>query len=268
MEKSQEIITSRIEAKLRNEKFYFTGKPCKYGHISKRFTNNHGCVECYNIFIQSDIAKNKRKQFYQNNREDRIRKQRDYYNKNKDKIGDYQKEYRNTHKEECKEYRTEYYKNNKQEFLDNRKKYVSENKEKVRESSKNTQQKYKKEYRQKFKQWNARNKEQISQNKKKYYIKNKPKVLANVKKRKYKKKLAVPSWYDDEHKQIQEIYELSVKLTNETGIPHHVDHIIPISHPLVCGLHCLANLRVITAEENRHKYNNLLSEYSGFDSEY
>jgi lysozyme len=37
------------------------------------------------------------------------------------------------------------------------------------------------------------------------------------------------------------------------GIEHCVDHIIPIAHPDVCGLHTFTNLQIITSEENRKK---------------
>lgn len=36
---------------------------------------------------------------------------------------------------------------------------------------------------------------------------------------------------------------------------HEVDHIIPLNHPLVCGLHCVANLQYLTVEANREKSN-------------
>jgi hypothetical protein len=37
---------SRPEAIASGSRWYFTGKPCKRGHIAKRQTNNKGCSEC------------------------------------------------------------------------------------------------------------------------------------------------------------------------------------------------------------------------------
>lgn len=42
------LITSK-EAKKLNKEFYFTGKPCKHGHICERYVSNSGCVECYKL---------------------------------------------------------------------------------------------------------------------------------------------------------------------------------------------------------------------------
>ena len=40
----------------------------------------------------------------------------------------------------------------------------------------------------------------------------------------------------------------------------HVDHIVPLVHPFVCGLHTHDNLRLLTAFDNGRKSNHLLSE--------
>jgi hypothetical protein len=39
-------IISRKEAKARGLKFFFTGKPCPHGHVSKRLVSNYACYQC------------------------------------------------------------------------------------------------------------------------------------------------------------------------------------------------------------------------------
>ena len=43
---SLEKNNSQKLAKQNNERYYFTGKPCKNGHVSKRNTHNGTCYEC------------------------------------------------------------------------------------------------------------------------------------------------------------------------------------------------------------------------------
>jgi len=38
--------SERAKAKELGERFYFTGKPCMHGHISKRYTGKGTCCEC------------------------------------------------------------------------------------------------------------------------------------------------------------------------------------------------------------------------------
>jgi hypothetical protein len=39
-------IISRAEAKALGLKSFFTGKPCKHGHVAERYVSSRGCVEC------------------------------------------------------------------------------------------------------------------------------------------------------------------------------------------------------------------------------
>ena len=64
---------------------------------------------------------------------------------------------------------------------------------------------------------------------------------------------ATPDWVD--RKEIRAIYADRRRVSAETGEVHHVDHIVPLVHPLVCGLHVPWNLRVIPAAENLRKNN-------------
>ena len=71
------------------------------------------------------------------------------------------------------------------------------------------------------------------------------------------KLLATPPWADK--KKIREIYSERSRLTEQTGIPHEVDHIIPLRGKNVCGLHVETNLQILTRQHNKNKNNVFLS---------
>ncbi|WP_241065494.1 hypothetical protein [Achromobacter insuavis] len=66
-------------------------------------------------------------------------------------------------------------------------------------------------------------------------------------------RLATPAWAD--RKKIRAIYDERDRIELETGVPHDVDHVVPLVNTLVCGLHCEANLRIVPAAVNRSKSN-------------
>ena len=72
--------------------------------------------------------------------------------------------------------------------------------------------------------------------------------------RRKKRDKSMPKWANKVA--IEEFYIKARLLTEETGIRHEVDHIIPLNHALVCGLHVEHNLQVITKTENQKKSNN------------
>lgn len=82
--------------------------------------------------------------------------------------------------------------------------------------------------------------------------------LANGAKRRATKLNATPPWLTKHQlHEMKLMYAKRLNITRKTGIMHHVDHIVPLNHPEVCGLHLPWNLRVITEEENCAKSNNL-----------
>lgn len=76
-----------------------------------------------------------------------------------------------------------------------------------------------------------------------------------------KQRNATPSWLTrEDRKQMNDLFRQRERLSKETGIMHHVDHIIPLGGLNVCGLHVPWNLRVVQHTENLEKSNQLPHE--------
>ena len=91
---------------------------------------------------------------------------------------------------------------------------------------------------------NARNRE--------WFANNKDKRAAYEGKRRAMQLQRTPLW-DPEASLITAKYQLAAMLSRETGIIHHVDHIIPLQGRKVSGLHVFTNLRVIPGSDNVKK---------------
>lgn len=70
-------IISRAEAKAAGLKRYFTGEPCKYGHVAEVQVSSNGCCECNKI---------KKKAKYQENLEASRAARRAYYAENTERV--------------------------------------------------------------------------------------------------------------------------------------------------------------------------------------
>jgi len=100
------------------------------------------------------------------------------------------------------------------------------------------------------KAWHERNPDYL----KDHYKANKERYVAARARRRAAQESATPSWLTAVDKaMIQEMYDVSEARYIQTGIKHHVDHIVPINGKNVAGMHVPWNLQVITAHENLSK---------------
>jgi hypothetical protein len=174
------------------------------------------------------------------------------------------------HPEQTTAYKNKYYKNNKEACDAKSRKWQSLNKEKVAanniEWQKNNPDKVaakKKRYRSKpdkiekerisAKSYRINNAEKITTRERIYRQANLGKHCALQSQRKATKLKATPSWID--RVKVEIFYNEANRLTKETGLLHCVDHIVPLRSKWVSGLHCEANLQVITASDNGIKSN-------------
>jgi hypothetical protein len=105
----------------------------------------------------------------------------------------------------------------------------------------------------KDKAYNKENKEAIKARKGKYYKDNRGEYIARNAKRRACKVQATPKWAN--LSKIEGLYKLAQYLTKKHGRQIHVDHIVPLQNPLVCGLHVEDNLQLLFADENLSKSN-------------
>jgi replicative superfamily II helicase len=161
-------LITRQNAILQGLPRYFTGKPCKHGHISERYTNNKTCCVCGN---QSA-------------------------NKAKDPI-------------KVREYNRTWRHNNPEKSLGYTQKYLQNNKDKRN-------------------LWTAN----------------------------YREAKRTPAWLTEiDHERIANVYKLATLQSKITGVPWHVDHIIPLRGKYVSGLHVPSNLQAIPGVDNVRKNN-------------
>lgn len=99
--------------------------------------------------------------------------------------------------------------------------------------------------------WQQANPEKTKVIRKAYRARNPHIIRANTVLRVVRERQQCPPWAD--LRAIQAVYWLCAKTTRETGIPHHVDHIVPLRGKTVSGLHVHWNLQVIPAVENLRK---------------
>lgn len=125
---------------------------------------------------------------------------------------------------------------------DSRKRSKAAHKEKIRADSRE----YRKSRRDKISAYNA----EYRKSRKDWYLSY---YRRYNQKRRAQMLQAIPVWAD--MVLIEQVFRNAELLTEKEGVRFEVDHIVPLQHPLVCGLHVHINLRPLTKSENSAKGN-------------
>lgn len=105
-------------------------------------------------------------------------------------------------------------------------------------------------------EWGTKNKDKLAAYSKQYNLNNRPLRNSHESQRRARIRKAFASWNTEEELfLISEAFHLAKLRETLTGFKWEVDHIIPLKHPLVCGLHCIENLQVIPRKINGIKGN-------------
>jgi len=206
-------------------KFFFTGIPCKNGHVANRYISNGTCIKC----------SIKQSRSWREDNLDRYRQyQRWHYAANTEKELEYQRQYRLKNLEAMRE-KDRIRRETNPEYFRN---WWKENKDKA-----------KKYYQDKF----ALNPELFREYCRKWAKANPEYMRAKNLLRQDRVRQATPAWVNE-----AEIFQICL----DCPPGYHIDHIIPIKgftpegYP-VSGLNIPANMQYLPARENLQKGNTM-----------
>lgn len=222
-------IISRADAIANGDPLYFTGQPCRQGHIAPRRTGPRRCVECERETLRKWRAVNPGRAKELNRQSDARR-----YPETKSARQAKARQYKATHREQIRAARRAKYKTDEVRKATNRK-WRQNNIERAREIERASR---------------------AAEDQR-----NPGARLARSRQRDIAKIQRTPPWADLEA--IKEVYRQAALKSRETGQKHHVDHIFPLQGESSCGLHVHYNLQVLPARENLSKGNRMPEIASG-----
>lgn len=228
---------SRAAAGALGERYYFTGKPCVNGHVEKRKTTNGHCMQCdrdrtkvrrldpvYRALLNKLNLKNTLKRLADPEKRKAIReREREAYRLNPTRaIKKSNADRIRNQREGVKARRRELQKIRYAEVLKHDPAHIA-----------------------------ARNIRTLL-----WAKENKDRANAKTALRRAARRNALPSCLSDEDRlEMQLMYAVAQRVSLETGVPHEIDHIVPLTHASVCGLHVPANLQLLSETANRAKAN-------------
>lgn len=219
------------EAREVGHNLYYTGNPCKHGHLTYRYVLHRACSECVKAKVKKTSTQgggNARRWAAKTEEQLQIiyEKRKIYYKKTKEK--------------RRAEKLTSYHKlKQNPEWMELRRKKINA-----------------------YRAINGRPLEVSNPEVKRRYKqteKGKLTSLANDAKRRTAKMRRTPAWLTEEdYWMIEQAYELAILRSKMFGFKWHVDHVIPLQGKNVSGFHVPTNLQVIPWIENISKANKYL----------
>lgn len=261
-------IITRAEAKAKGLKRYFTGKPCKHGHIAERMTSGGNCLVCFNAWREAhperiraiqrkwDAANGARhrKRFYRENRDRILAQCRVWYAANKESARQARKHYASKNKTRIKQWRLQYYAETREDAIRRAAAWKKANPEMVREQGRRERAQQPHLPLQRQRRYRNKHREALREKNREYHAANPGRTAAIVAKRRALKLKATPPWLTKyQRQQMRSLYEEAALCAKLAGIDHQVDHIQPLQGKDRCGLHVPWNLQIMTAFENASK---------------
>ena len=231
-------VISKKEAKEKGLKHYFTGKPCKYGHVSERFVSSSRCCVCA-------------RKYQEQNKEKVAERDRKYRKQNKDKVAERNRKYQERNKEKIANQKRRYREKNKEIVAERMRKYREQNKEKVTERERKWREENKDIVTERIRKWQKANPEQ-------QFIRNSlNRCMDNFAGKRAKAENLMGYTYERLREHIESQFKEGMSWDNRSE--WHIDHIKPIKAFMDEGItdpaiiNALDNLQPLWANENLSK---------------
>ncbi len=232
------IPNSRAEGKAVGAPHYFTGIPCKHGHVDKRLVSTGACAEC--LRVRQNFRRLHDQQYREKSKNWSRERMRRLHADPEIRAQILAAESRRYHaSEDIRRKKAERDKTRQStaEFAEARR-----SRERVRY---HTAWKFDPDYI-----------SATARRGKTYAKRNSAKLNAKSGLRRSLRIQATPRWLtEDDKKNIELIYHWAKVLARVTGVKYEVDHVVPLNNECVCGLHVPWNLQVLTESANRAKSN-------------